>query len=76
MSKERGMPSGTRLVLVDDVREHTARAYYRWMMGDDYADFPWDDLNVPSSETQREAEQFAAEVVDALSRKDLSDEVS
>jgi hypothetical protein len=50
-------------VTLAEVREQAARVYYRWMMGDDYESFPWDDENEPSNETKREAEQFAADLL-------------
>lgn len=40
------------------VAETVARALYRDLMGDDYSDFPWDDDNVPSNETEQEARHF------------------
>jgi hypothetical protein len=35
--------------------EIVARAVYRWLMGEDYDEFPWDDEHEPSSETVEEA---------------------
>src|SRR4051794_11583929 len=46
--------------------EIVARALYRFLMDEDYAEFPWDDGNEPSSETVDEARCLAAIAVRAL----------
>lgn len=50
--------------------EIVARALYREWMGDDYDNFPWDELNTPSNETEEEARELAEAVVKDLDTYD------
>lgn len=58
------------LEALDKRVEAIARAFYRRWMDDDYDEFPWDDENVPSNETEREAREYAEIAVRALDEID------
>lgn len=52
--------------------EVVARRLYREFMAEDYDEFPWDDENIPSSETEREARALAALVIEALDEAEVT----
>lgn len=54
--------------------EIVARALYRHFMDEDYDEFPWDDENLPSSETVEEAERLAEVAVAALDEHYAADD--